>query len=149
VSTESVGPELSAAIVFSDGMIREAGTGKVTLIGSFQILNAASFPFAGAPFFVTAFVEHLPLGVQLLARASLISSDGSELGGSAGQLKIDGVVEPGAHIEIPFPMPAITFQAAGAYPIRILIGDQEIGRKTLFLRSAPQFPIYLPPVPIG
>ena len=144
MSTGNVSPKLSGGIIFSDGAIREHGTNKLTLIGSFQILNAPVFPFTSLPFQVTALVENLPIGEQILARVSVQSPEETELGGSAGQLKLDNMVEPRAHTELPFPVRPIVFQTPGEYIVRVLIGEQEIGRKSLFVRSVPQFSMYLP-----
>jgi Family of unknown function (DUF6941) len=141
VSTGSVSPKLSAGIIFSDSSIREQGTNKLTVIGSFQIFNAAAFPFASPPFHVTALIENLPVGEQVAVRVSLQNPEGAELAGATGQLKIDNLIEPRAHIELALPLPGLNFPTPGDYAVRVLVAEQEIGRKTLFLRSIPQMQI--------
>jgi hypothetical protein len=138
VSTGNVSPKLSGGIIFSDGVIREQGTGKLTLIGSFQILNAPAFPFLSPPFQVTAFIENLPVGEQITARVSLETAEGAQLAFAGVQLKLDTLIEPTAQFELPFPMPAVNFQTPGHYVVRVFVAEQEIGRKTLFVRSITQ-----------
>jgi hypothetical protein len=124
--------------MFSDGVIREQGTGKVSLIGCFQIFNAPAFPFLSPPFYISVFIEHLPVGEQVVARVSLQSAEGVQLAFASGQLKLDSVIEASAQFELPFPMPPVNFQTPGDYVVRVFVDEQEIGKKPLFVRSITQ-----------
>jgi hypothetical protein len=137
-SIESMSPKLSLAIIFSDGVIREQGTGKHTLIGCFQVLNAPAFPWVCQPFFVTAFIENLPLGELITAKASVENAEGAELGSVTGQLKLETMLDEKGQTEVPFPFRPISFVSSGEYAVRVLVAEQEIGRKSLFVRSLPQ-----------
>jgi hypothetical protein len=138
VSTGNVSPRLSTGILFSDGVIREHGTGKLTLIGCFQFFNAPAFPFVSPPFFVSAFIEYLPLGEEVTARVSLQTAEGAQLAFAIGQLKLDNVLDPSAQFELPFQLPPTNFQTPGNYVVRVFVADQEIGKRTLFVRSITQ-----------
>src|SRR5260370_685419 len=52
-------PTLTPNINFSDSIIREQGSGKLTLVGTFQRFNVQQFPFQPAPFFVTVALANL------------------------------------------------------------------------------------------
>lgn len=131
-------PKVSVGIVFSDGVIREHGTGKLTLIGIFQILNAPAFPFQCFPFQVTVFLHYLPIGEAIEVRISVETVEGQKLAEAKGQLKIDNVVEPEGQIELPLAMPQILFQAPGVYPVKVFVNDKKVGEKPIFLRSIVQ-----------
>jgi len=131
-------PKLSLAVIFSDGVIREYGTSKLTLIGCFQVLNAPAFPFVCNPFFVTASIENLPLGEQITAKAIVENSEGAELGSVAGQLKLEAMVDEKGQTEVPFPFRPMSFVSPGEYAVRIFVAEQEIGQRSLFVRSLPQ-----------
>src|SRR5207248_1620207 len=51
-------PTLCGAIILSDTVIREAGTGKLSLIGCFTNWNSSQFPFPVPPFCATALVTN-------------------------------------------------------------------------------------------
>lgn len=140
MSTENVNPRVSVGIVFSDNVIREHGTGKLTIVGTFQILNAQAFPFLSPPFQVTAFIEDFPTGQPVTASVVLENENGARLASASGQLTLEAVVEPGGQVELPFPMPQVNFQSPGVYLVRVLVADQEIGRKPLYVRSITQQP---------
>lgn len=52
-------PVLCPGIIFSDGVIREHGTGKLSLIGSFTAYTFPTVPFVAPPFVVTVLVTNL------------------------------------------------------------------------------------------
>ncbi|HWY76893.1 MAG TPA: hypothetical protein VN281_14825 [Verrucomicrobiae bacterium] len=131
-------PKLSLAIIFSDSVIREHGTGKHTLIGTFQLFNAPAFPFVCPPFFVTALIENLSQGDLITAKAILENSEGAELGSVTGQLKLETMFDEKGQTELPFPFRPISFESPGEYAVRILVNEQEIGRRSLLVRSLPQ-----------
>jgi hypothetical protein len=128
-------PKLGVAIIFSDSVIREHGTSKITLVGCFQAFNASSFPFVCQPFFVTALIEDFSVSEQMTVKASVEDSQGVELGWAAGQVSIQAVVGPKAQSEVSLPFRAIRFESLGEYIVRILVGEEEIGRRVLFVNS--------------
>jgi hypothetical protein len=134
----SMSPKLGVGIICSDSAIREQGTGKITLVGCFQAFNSSSFPFVSHPFFVTALIEDFSVSEQMTVKASVEDSQGFELGWVTGQVSIQAVVGAKAQSEVPLPFRAIRFESPGEYTVRILVAEQEIGRRPLFVRSFPQ-----------
>lgn len=144
MSTASGNPRLSGGIIFSDGAIRETVTNKLSVIGAFQIFNASAFPFQSPPFNVTVLVEDIPVGRQVVVRVSLRNAEGNELGFTTGMLRINTLIEPRAHTDLALPFPSMIFQSVGDYAMLVFVDEQEIGRKTLFVRSIPQMQTQMP-----
>src|SRR5271165_4770547 len=127
--------KLGVPIIFSDSAIREHGTSKMTLVGCFQAFHASSFPFFCPPFFVTALIEDFSVNEQMTVKASVENSQGVELGWVTGQVRIQAVVGEKAQSEVPLPFRTIRFESLGEYTVRILVGEEEIGRRALFVNS--------------
>src|SRR6266496_5831499 len=51
-------PALVHGIIFSDTVIKEQGTNKLSLVGCFLHFNARGFPFMAPPFFATAMLTN-------------------------------------------------------------------------------------------
>ena len=128
-----------AAIMLSDTVIREQGTGKLSLIGCFTALNAPKFPFATPPFFVTPFItnlrgkiEDLHITVRIEDAHSFVLSN---VAGHVSLRKDAPPVPDVAVLEIPFPVAPFMVQTAGNYLVKVLLNNEQIGVKPLIVRS--------------
>src|SRR5437667_157611 len=83
-----VEPKL-VGIVFSDYVIREHGTGKLTLVGCFSVYNARQFPFTSPRFFVTTSFTNLHGHIDALRVTARIEDPQSSLvlGNTSGEMK--------------------------------------------------------------
>src|ERR1043166_4714545 len=73
-------PVLCSALFFSEKVIREAGTGKLSIINAFQSFYGKQFPFASPPFIVTASFNNLSGKLdRLKATVEVLDADGKEL----------------------------------------------------------------------
>src|SRR4051812_27796774 len=88
-SNMEIEPTLIPNINFSDGVIREQGTGKLTLIGTFQHFNVDKFPFQPPPFCVTIVLANLrgrlqgfKVAIRLQEKSSgyVVASSSGEIG---------------------------------------------------------------------
>jgi len=131
-------PQLGVGIIFSDGVIREHGTGKLTIVGSFEAFNAVAFPFQAPPFLVTLLLEGLPVNEQVEARVTLESQDKLKLADITGQLRVDDALYDGGRIELPLPFPPITFQNPGSYALKVFINGQNVGQRAVAVRPVSQ-----------
>jgi hypothetical protein len=126
------GPGLAPAIIFSEKIIREAGTGRLSIINSFQRFTGPTIPFAVPPFVVTVSLagfsgeQKHKLSVELLspAGAIVIPAINAEVGTEAK-------VEVRDVFEFSFGLPPVQFEEAGVYEIVLKIGDQIAARRAL------------------
>jgi hypothetical protein len=128
-------PTVIPNINFSDGVIREQGTGKLTLIGTFQHFNVQQFPFQPAPFFVTVALANLrgklqgfKIAIRLQDKSSghVVASTSGEIG-SAAELKSTDI------IQVPFQITGI-FHSPGIYSLVVLAQSEEIGSCDLLVK---------------
>ncbi len=107
-------PTIPPSVIFSDGVIREERTGKLTLVGTFHHFNPPTpFPFRAPPFFIT---------VSL-----------SNFRGKLDRFKIaSNVLSPSDTVQIPFQVMA-EFPRAGLYAVVILEGSEPIGSRDLIV----------------
>ena len=122
------------AIVLSDLVIREHGTGKVSLIGCFNVFNAPKYPFNAPPFFVTVFITRLRGEVPTLDVALRLENTVGQVFCSTGahmEPQTDSVLPAGAVIEIPIPMARAMIPQPGSYRIVALLNGEELATKSL------------------
>src|SRR5208337_3201349 len=76
-------------ILLSDYVILEQGSGKYSLIGTFNALQSQSFPFIAPNFFVTVLLTNLPQKFEQVNVAVRIESpkSGHVLTSAAGNIK--------------------------------------------------------------
>lgn len=124
---------LAPAIIFSEKIIREAGTGKLSIINSFQKFTGPTLPFAVPPFVVTVSLagfsgegEH-QLSVEMLKPSGdiLIPAINAEVGTEA-------TVSTKDVFEFSFGLPAVQFEQEGAYEVVL-----KIAGKVAALRALP------------
>lgn len=126
------------AVVLSDLVIREHGTGKLTLVGCFGMLNVPQLPFVARPFYVTAFISNLrpPLDALDVVANIIEPGTGRVLASSAGHVEFHSHgqgLSDAAVIEIPIPISPFNIPSAGTYHVRILINGNESGHRTLIV----------------
>ena len=119
-------PKVCDGIVFSDAVIREEGTGKHSIIGSFQHFTIPKVPFLAPPFFVTVTFTnlrppleklHLTVRMEDSKTGHVVASSGIEIG-FAREPDLTDV------FEIPIQMPP-TQILAGVYKV-VVLADNEV-----------------------
>jgi hypothetical protein len=130
-------PALCPAIILSDSVIREHGTGKISLIGSFTTYNFPTFPFVAGPFIVTVLVTNLkgkldrfPITVRIEG-----ATTGHVLASSVAELTTEKEVPRSEVFEIPVAIPPINYPEAGVYKVVILAQNEPLGSRDLTVRS--------------
>ncbi len=133
---------ICSSIIFSDQTIREEGSGKLSLIGCFQGFNASHFPFQSPSFFITVFITNLRAVPELLhVTANIkIPKAGVVLASCGAQLRPPqhgATINPKVCIEIPLPFASVTFGAAGEYDVTVLVDEEEVGSRPIFVNTVP------------
>jgi hypothetical protein len=126
-------PVLTSNVNFSDGVIREEVSGKLTLVGTFDHFNANQFPFQAPPFFVTVALANfrgkldgykIALRIEEKSSGLVVASAGGEIG-SKRDLK------PTDSVQIPFHLTGIVFGSEGLYAVVVLAQSDHIGSRDL------------------
>lgn len=129
-------PTLCRGIILSDMIIREGGTGKISLINCFTHFNAAKFPFLTPPFYVTAFITNLRGKLESLDVTVRIEDKGTghvltSVSGHLGIKPESQPLEPHIVFEIPFPIRSFSIPKPGAYAVKVLVNNEEIGERPI------------------
>lgn len=128
-------PVLNPLIVFSDTVIREHGSGKLSLIGTFQQFVAPRFPFTSPAFYTTVSITNLtgdPEKVKIAVRIE-DGSSGHVLCSTGADVLGEKPFERHFSIEIPFPMGRVVFQSAGTYQVVVLVNSEIIGKRNIIV----------------
>jgi hypothetical protein len=126
-------------IILSDRVIREEGTGKVSLIGCFEAFIGPSFPFASVPFFVTVGVTNFgnfPAQIDIVLRIE--TSAGHVIASSQAQLtkKPESPAIPRyAVVEVVFPFPQVRFENPGIFNLVCLVSNEILSSRQFEVRS--------------
>jgi hypothetical protein len=132
-------PALSPAIIFSEKVIREAGTGKLSIINSFQKFIGPKFPFAVPPFVVTVSIgqlsgklKKLQLSVEITAEdgTAVVPAVTAEVGTEVN-------VSPDDVFEFSFPIPPCQFATAGLHQVVFRVENEIAGRRALPVVKGP------------
>ena len=133
---ETSEPALVPGIIFCDYVIREQGSGKLTLVGCFQAFVFKEFPAKKNRFFVVVGVTNLRGQIKEINITARIedSKSGHVLASASGKLEFTGegempMIQPMNVIELPLPINEITFPAAGTYSAVVLVDNEEISRR--------------------
>jgi hypothetical protein len=139
-------------IVFSDSVLREQGTGKISLIGTFEFFNAPSFPFQSPQFFVTVGVTNVHLsrgaadgqtGVNVNVRVEDPKS-GHVFGNATGKIEVvEGrTLERETAIAFPVPFPPMIFTEPGSVNVILNVDNEKLAERPLriFAASAATIP---------
>lgn len=129
-------PVIAQGIIFSDTVIREHVTGKLSYIGSFQNYNLAQMPSPVPPFVITALITNLE-GVQNINVA--VRLDHKEKGITVASSGIGvGFTQPPKRnqvFEISIPMPGLVFPEPGIYVAAILVNTDQVGQRELIVQQ--------------
>lgn len=125
-------PTVTSNINFSDAVIREHGTGKISLIGTFDKFNVPKFPFQPPPFFITVCLSNFHgkldkfnVAIRLEQKSSgyVVASAGGEIGSTTD-------LNPTDTIQVPFQLTGV-FPAAGLYTVVVLAQSEQIASRDL------------------
>ena len=128
-------PTIPPSVIFSDGVIREERTGKLTLVGTFHHFNPPTpFPFRPPPFFITVSLSnfHGKLDRFKIAIRVEDKSSGYVVFSAAGEISTSNVLSPSDTVQIPFQVIA-EFPRGGLYAVVILEGSEPIGSRDLIV----------------
>jgi len=138
-------PIITPNVNFSDGLIREDRTGKLTLVGTFHYFNPPRLPFTPPPFFITVGLSNFR---GKLDRYKVVirleeKSSGHVVVSAGGEINSSNVLTPSETIQIPFQVTG-EFPRAGLYAVVVLAESEHIGSRDLIVnepkggsRSAP------------
>lgn len=127
-------------IMFSDMIIREQGTGKLSLIGIFTHFNAPGFPFTTPPFYITAFLSNFrgkPESVDVTFRLEEGKS-AHVLGSVHAKVNFNPEAPPmEAHnvVELPVQIPPTRLPEQGTYFVVVLVDGTEVKRRAISIKA--------------
>jgi hypothetical protein len=121
------------SIIFSDLIIREEGTGKNSLIGTFNNFNMPGFPYPSPPHFVTVQVTNLASNTKefdLVVRLE-DGTNGMILTSVGGHLKLPEVMNLTREsvLEIPLFVAPFIVPKAGHFKVLVLLNNLEAGHR--------------------
>jgi hypothetical protein len=133
-------PAIAPGILLSDGVIKDAMSGKLTAVNLFSQMNALALPFQSLPFFVTALISGLTGPIEKLTlEVSIINADtNAPVMNLPTQVAIPQGVTATDVNEMVWSIPPLFFTQAGAYDIVISAEKKEIGRRRFYVRSVSQ-----------
>jgi len=134
-------PVLAPNIILSDGAIRELGTNKISLIGTFHNFNCPNFPFQTAPFFVTASLTNLRGKLDRFKIAIRIEHKASNLVAASAAIEIGSAAEikPSEVLQIPIPV-SCNFASAGLYSVVLLVEGDVLASRDLTVMAVTAAP---------
>jgi hypothetical protein len=125
-------PTLTQAIIFSDSVIREHGTGKCSYIGSFQRYTLPRFPFGAPPFFISTFLTNLSAVNQLNVTARIENSKtGVVLTNASVGVGFGKPPNRTDIFEIALPCGGFMIPAPDLYKVVILVNNEKVGERDL------------------
>ena len=124
-------------LIFSDQVIKDAGTGKISLINCFTALNAPAIPFLAPPFFVTALISGFTAkGKTIRFKVSIKKRDSEGyILDVDGQAVAQGTGDPDDVGEMVWAIPSLSFPEVGVYDLTFAINGAEIGKRSLLVKS--------------
>jgi len=139
------------SIIFSDLVIREAGTGKNSLIGTFNNFNMPSFPCPAPPFFVTVQLTNLAPNAKEFDVVVRLEdgTNGMILTSVGGHVKLpDGTnLTRESVLEVPMAVPPFFVPKAGHYKVMVLFNNSDAGHRPFSIFSITGGPSLQPPQP--
>ena len=133
----NIEPVITPFILFSDTVIREEGSGKLSIIGSFQHFNVARFPFVAPPFVVTVCFGNLRGKVDILHLTVRLehSISGVVMSCVGSEMRLHGEISPSDFFEVPIGLPPCQFTEPGSYSVVVLINNEILGMRPLLIRE--------------
>ncbi len=134
-------PVLAPNIILSDGAIRELGTNKISLIGTFHNFNCPQFPFQTPPFFVTVSLTNLRGKLDRFKIAIRIEHKASNLVAASAAIEIGSAAEikPSEVLQIPIPV-SCNFASAGLYSVVLLVEGEVLASRDLTVTAVTAAP---------
>jgi hypothetical protein len=130
-------PTIPPSVIFSDGVIREDRTGKLSLIGTFHHFNPPGFVFQPPPFFITVSLANFRGSLDRFKITIRIEdkSSGHVIFSAAGEISSSNVLDPSDTVQIPFQVKT-AFPHAGLYAVVVLVESEPIGSCDLVIKEA-------------
>lgn len=118
-------------------MIREIGTGKLSIIGSFSRYNFPSFPFLVPPFVVTVFLTNLKGPLQRFPITIRVEHQrtGHVLASATGEIGAPDQLMKTEVIDVPIQLPPINYTEPGVYKVVALAENSQLGVRDLTVGS--------------
>ena len=135
-------PSVIPGILMSDLSIVEHGTQKRSVIGCFDNFAFAQFPISLGRFWVTSWIANL-VGtvstVELTCRIQEMASAHVLFSSSTNITFPDGTaLDPTNTLALNIPIDGLTFPRSGIYTIVLLLSGEEVGKRDIQVRQAPQ-----------
>jgi hypothetical protein len=129
-------PTVSPAILLCDGFIKEEGTGKFTIVGTFQIYNSAQFPFTIPGFGVLVMLDNLQPGLKELKVTIRVESpdSGHTIASALASITIPQGYDPSGTIDVPFRLPPMAFPQPGIYHVVVLVNNESVGHRRFVVK---------------
>lgn len=130
-------PTCPSSIILADKVIREEGTGKLSIIGTFHNFIADQFPVAVPPFFVVAEIQNIEGQIENLAISVRIESvkSGHVVASATVNISAEKSFNRSDIIQVPFGIPACQFPAQELYQIIAMVEGDVIGKRPLAIYS--------------
>jgi hypothetical protein len=127
------------SIIFSDLVIREAGTGKNSLIGTFNNFNMPGFPCPAPPFFITVQLTNLAPNTkefELVVRME-DGTNGMILTSIGGHINLpEGAnLSRESVLEIPLAVGPFLVPKAGHFKVVVLFNNSDAGNRPFSIFS--------------
>jgi hypothetical protein len=139
METEAFEAVVAPRIILSDRVIREEGTGKLSLIGCFDGFLGQTFPFQSVPFFVTVTITNIrsfPKQLDIVVRIE--TTAGHVMASSQAQVtkKPDAPPIP-RHgiIDVVFPFPPVRFDSPGVFNLVCLVSNEPLATRQFDVKS--------------
>ena len=125
-----------AGITLADHVIREAGSGKISLIGCFSQFNFPQFPFKMGRFHVHAGVTNVRGVIEKFSATCRIEMSGTghvvgSVGAEVGVAPNSPAFSPNFVFDVVFPFEGNVFITAGLHDIVILVDNEVIGKRPI------------------
>lgn len=128
----------------SDFSLIEQGTQKRSLIGCFDHFVFPQFPIQIGRFWVTAWITNLAGTLSEMELTTRIEEKGSAhvvfSSSTSVQFPAETSLDPTNTMALSTPIVGIIFQKPGTYTILLLLNGEEVGKRDIHVRQAPQAP---------
>ena len=134
--------ELVASIVLCDGIIKEEGSGKLTLVGCFHALGALQFPLMHPG--MTALISLTNFQTRTInfdVTVRLQDKTGLVLGNAGNHMEAEMFSNADVKsitVDVPVRFPPLYFSQVGVYTVVVLVDNEEVGKKSLPVFTPPQ-----------
>jgi hypothetical protein len=131
-------------IMYSDSVIREHGSGKLSLIGTFQAFTFPKFPIQIGGFWITVYVTNVRVAKPFSLTTRIEErKTGHVIASAMANVNInaqDPNFNPDTMIEIPMKFPACLFPHEGTYETNVLFDGIPVGSRVLLVKQKPPQP---------